>query len=52
MLGLQINIEKCEFNVTRVKYLGLIVSTEGIQMDAEKVQAILDWETPTKQRDV
>jgi Reverse transcriptase (RNA-dependent DNA polymerase)/RNase H-like domain found in reverse transcriptase len=52
MSGLQIDIEKCEFNVTRVKYLGLIVSTEGIQMDAEKVQAILDWETPTKQRDV
>ena len=38
--GLQVDIDKCEFNTTRVKYLGMIVTTNGIEMDAEKVEAI------------
>ena len=40
--GLQIDVDKCEFLVKRVKYLGLIISTNGISMDPEKVQVILD----------
>ena len=35
--GLQLDIDKCEFSMTEVKYLGLIVTTEGICMDPEKV---------------
>ena len=50
--GLQIDIEKCEFSVCEVKYLGLIVTTEGVRMDPEKVSAIVDWKTPSCQRDV
>ena len=38
--GLQVDIDKCEFNTTRVKYLGMIVTTNGIEIDAEKVKAI------------
>ena len=30
--GLQVDIDKCEFSVTEVKYLGLIVTTDGIKM--------------------
>ena len=37
-----LNINKCEFFVNEVKYLGLIITTEGVKMDSEKVQAILD----------
>jgi hypothetical protein len=44
--GLYININKCEFSVKEVKYLGLIISIEGIKMDLKKVKAILTWETP------
>ena len=50
--GLQVDIDKCEFSVTKVKYLGLIVTTEGIQMDSEKIEAILKWETPESVKDV
>ena len=32
--GLQVDIDKCEFSVTEVKYLGLIVTTDGIKMDS------------------
>ena len=34
--GLQVDIDKCEFSVTEIKYLGLIVTTDGIKMDPEK----------------
>ena len=38
--------EKCHFHKTEVKYLGLIISADGIRMDLEKVMAILEWGSP------
>ena len=38
--GLQIDIDKCKFNTTRVKYLDIIMTTDGIEINAEKVEAI------------
>jgi len=38
--GLQINIGKSEFYITKTKYLGLIILIEGISMDPKKVQAL------------
>ena len=38
--GLQMDIDKCEFNTTRVKYLGMIVTTDGIEINTKKVDAI------------
>lgn len=49
---LHLDLDKCEFNVRLVKYLGLIVGTDGIKMDPEKVEAILSWETPSSVKDV
>src|SRR5438045_3541076 len=45
--GLQANIKKCKFNVTHMKYLGFIISTDGVQVDPEKVKAIRNWKQPT-----
>ena len=46
--GLQLDIDKCEFEVKETKYLGFIIGTEyGVRMDPAKVKAILDWEAPT-----
>ncbi|XP_069068759.1 uncharacterized protein [Pleurodeles waltl] len=39
--------EKCEFDKTEVQYLGYHISPTGISMDLEKVQAILDWPSPS-----
>lgn len=50
--GLQLDVDKCEFHKTEVLYLGLIISTNGISMDPEKVSAIVDWETPQNTTDV
>ena len=50
--GLQIDINKCEFETTRTKYLGLIITTEGIEMDPDKVTAISSWLPPSSVRDL
>lgn len=44
--GLQASLHKCEFHVTRTKYLGFIITTEGIEVDPEKVAAVLRWNRP------
>lgn len=45
--GLQIDIDKCEFETKSTKYLGFIIeSGRGIRMDPAKIQAILEWEAP------
>ena len=44
--GLQADIDKCEFYVQRTKFLGLIVTTDGIEMDPEKIRSILEWQPP------
>jgi hypothetical protein len=50
--GLHLKPEKCEFHYQEVKYLGLIISTEGIKMDPEKITAVQDWEAPRNLKDV
>jgi transposase InsO family protein len=45
--GLQLDIDKCEFEVKSTKYLGFIIEAgKGIRMDPEKVKAIIEWATP------
>jgi hypothetical protein len=39
-------LEKCEFGVTEVDFLGHRITQEGLKMDDHKVKAILDWEPP------
>ncbi len=39
-------LEKCEFEVTKVDFLGHRITQEGLKMDYHKVKAILDWELP------
>ncbi|KAL0172909.1 hypothetical protein M9458_033220, partial [Cirrhinus mrigala] len=42
-----LKLEKCEFHQSSVQFLGYVISTEGVQMDQGKVQAIQDWPTPS-----
>ena len=37
---IQADVDKCEFHMTKTKYLGLIISTEGIKMDSAKIETI------------
>ena len=45
--GLQVDILKCEFHVQETKFLGLLVSINGLRMDPSKVQAVANWAVPT-----
>ena len=38
--GIQADMDKYGFYMTETKYLGLIISTDGIKMDLAKVEAI------------
>ena len=37
---------KCEFWLTEVRFLGHIVSSSGVSVDLEKVEAMMSWERP------
>ena len=50
--GLPIDVDKCEFSVHETKFLGLIVSYEGIKIDPDKVKAILEQQTPKSLKDL
>jgi len=43
---LQVSLEKCTFMVKELVYLGYRVSTEGVSMVGEKIQAIKDFGIP------
>ena len=46
------NLKKCQFLSNNIQFLGFIVSAQGIKADPIKVQAILEWETPTNIHEV
>jgi Reverse transcriptase (RNA-dependent DNA polymerase) len=41
------NLKKCELCTDRVVFLGFVVSSQGVQVDEEKIKAIQEWPTPT-----
>ncbi|KAF8752641.1 hypothetical protein RHS01_07534 [Rhizoctonia solani] len=43
---------KCTFHVTLVEYLGIIVLDKGFSLDKLKIQAVQEWPTPTKVKEV
>ena len=50
--GLYAHPDECHFSKDTVKYLGFILSKDGLEMDPSKVQTIQDWPEPRKVKDV
>ena len=44
--SLYANMDKFLFCVDHVVFLGFVVSSQGVQVDQEKVKAIQEWPTP------
>src|SRR6266567_4280358 len=44
--------EKCEWEKTKVEYLGVVISEEGVEMDPAKVEAVEEWPTPKDKREL
>ncbi|QRW25734.1 Retrotransposable element Tf2 protein [Rhizoctonia solani] len=43
---------KCTFHVTSVEHLGIIVLDKGFSLDKLKIQAVQEWPTPSKVKEV
>ncbi|KAH0684682.1 hypothetical protein KY289_022434 [Solanum tuberosum] len=43
---------KCEFWLQSVAFLGHIVSSDGIQVDSQKIEAVKQWSRPTSPIDI
>jgi hypothetical protein len=50
--GLYCKAEKCEFSVKKVRFLGFVISPDGIEMEADRIATIEDWPTPKSVKDV
>jgi hypothetical protein len=44
--------EKCEFEKTKIEYLGVIISHNKVEMDPVKIAGVTDWPTPSKKKEV
>lgn len=44
--GLKLSPEKCKFFQTSVRYLGHVVSEQGVETDPEKISALKSWPVP------
>lgn len=50
--GLKLSPQKCLFLMKEVKYIGHIVSEEGIQTDPDKINKVKNWPTPKNPEEV
>ena len=50
--SLYLKKSKCSFGSQSVAYLGHVISSDGVAMDAEKVNAIVSWPVPTDRKSV
>ncbi|KAL7844792.1 hypothetical protein SRHO_G00233310 [Serrasalmus rhombeus] len=50
--GLKLSPSKCRFFQTSVRYLGHVISSQGIQPDPDKVAAIKTWPCPQTVREL
>jgi len=50
--NLYVKLEKCEFDVEQTTFLGYVISKNGLEMDENKVKAILEWPIPKNVKEV
>lgn len=50
--GLKLSPSKCHLFREEVKYLGFIISRDGLKTDPEKVSAVTNWPTPKNKKEL
>ena len=46
------NLKKCRFHQEEVQFLGYVVSSKGIRMEDERIEAVKQWPEPQSVRDI
>ena len=47
-----VKLEKCVWKIREVGFLGVIIGKEGVRMEKEKVQGVVEWLVPKNMKDV
>jgi hypothetical protein len=42
---IQADVNKCEFHITEIKFLSMIIERDDIKMNSEKIKTIIEWNT-------
>ena len=50
--GLYTNLKKCRFHEDEVRFLGFVVSAQGIRMEEKRIEAVKDWPEPQLVRNI
>lgn len=50
--NVKFNKGKCKFNLSEIKFLGHIVTSQGVKVDNEKVESIMKLPSPKSRKDV
>jgi len=50
--GMKVKPSKCGFQQSKTEYFGFIIGQEGVKTDPVKTQAIWDWTTPKKIKEI
>ena len=50
--SLYAKLEKCEFHVQKVSFLGFVISSEGISMDPKRIRTVAEWPIPESVLDI
>ena len=50
--GLKLQPHKCHLLRSKVRFLGHVVSTQGVSPDPEKSDKVKQWPTPTSKKEV
>jgi hypothetical protein len=49
---LYLQLEKCEFEQTRIEYLSIIISHNKVEIDLVRIAGVADWPTPSNKQEV
>ena len=49
---MRLNLSKCAFGVGSGKFLGFMVHHRGIEANPEKIQTLVEMQSPTKVKDI
>ena len=44
--GLYVKLEKCEFHVQEINFLGFVITPNGIRMSTDRIATITEWPVP------